>query len=186
LRVGLVGAGAIAAVHLDAVTEFPGAVLVGVTDRDPARARDCAARARGVRAFPDLASMVNAGIDVVHILTPPHTHARVALEALERGCHVLVEKPLATSDADCMRLAEAASLRGRRVGVNHSLLADPQVRHVLDTIATGRVGRPVSAEYFCSAAYPPWQDGPLPDHYRKGGNPSRDLGVHGLYLLRAV
>src|SRR5262249_2212273 len=172
IRVGFVGAGAIAAVHRDAVTRLHGAVLVGITDRDPARARDFAARAHGVRAFPDLASMVDAGIDVVHVLTPPHTPAPVAMEAPERGCHVLVEKPLATSDADCMRLAEVASLRGRRIGVNHSLLADPQVRHVLDAIATGRVGQPVSAEYFCSAAYPPWPDGPLPQHLRERANPS--------------
>ncbi len=141
-RVGFVGTGAIARVHLDALTRFPGAVLVGVTDRDAARARDFAARARGVRVFPDLESMVAAGIDVVHVLTPPHTHAQVALEALERDCHVLVEKPLATSEADCMHLAQVASLRGRRVGVNHSLLADPQVRHVLDAVAAGRVGQP--------------------------------------------
>ena len=185
-RVGFVGTGAIAGVHLDAVARCPHAALVGVTDRDTARARAFAARIRGVRVFPDLGSMVDAGTDVVHVLTPPHAHARGALEALERGCHVLVEKPLATSDADCMQLAEAASLHGRRVGVNHSLLADPQVRHVLDTVATGRIGQPVSAEYFCSAAYPAWRDGPLPEHYRDGGNPFRDLGVHGLYLVRAV
>ena len=185
-RVGFVGTGAIAGVHLDVVTRLPGAVLVGVTDRDGARAHEFAARARHVRVFPDLESMVAAGVDVVHVLTPPETHAELALEAVERDCHVLVEKPLATSDADCARLAEAASRRGRRVGVNHSLLADPQVRHVLDAVATGRVGRPVSAEYFCSAAYPAWETGPLPPHYRDGGNPFRDLGVHGLYLLREV
>ena len=75
-RVGFVGTGAIAGVHLDAVTRLPGAVLVGVTDRDAARARDFAARARGVRVFPDLESMVAAGVDVVHVLTPPHAHAR--------------------------------------------------------------------------------------------------------------
>jgi len=72
------------------------------------------------------------------------------------------------------------------VGVNHSLLADPNVRHVLATVAAGRVGQPVGAEYFCSAAYPPWESGPLPAHYGEGGDPFRDLGVHGLYLLRAV
>jgi predicted dehydrogenase/nucleoside-diphosphate-sugar epimerase len=185
-RVGFVGTGAIAGVHLDAVRQLPGAVLVGVTDRDAARAQGFAARARGVRVFPDLESMLAAGIDVVHVLTPPDAHAQVALEALERGCHVLVEKPLATSDADCARLATAASLGAHRVGVNHSLLADPHVRRVLATVAAGRVGQPVSAEYFCSAAYPPWEGGPLPAHYGEGGTPFRDLGVHGLYLLRAV
>jgi predicted dehydrogenase/nucleoside-diphosphate-sugar epimerase len=185
-RVGFVGTGAIAGVHRDAVARVPAALLVGVTDRDSARARAFAAGARGVRVFPDLESMVAAGVGVVHVLTPPHAHAEVALEALDRGCDVLIEKPVATSDADCARLAAAASLRGRRVGVNHSLLADPHVRHVLDTVTTGRVGQPVSAEYFCSASYPPWDGGPLPPHYRQGGNPFRDLGVHGLYLLRAV
>jgi predicted dehydrogenase/nucleoside-diphosphate-sugar epimerase len=185
-RVGFVGTGAIAGVHLDAVTQVPGAVLVGVTDRDPARAQAFAARVRGVRVFPDLESMVAAGVDVVHVLTPPHAHARVALEALERDCHVLVEKPLATSDADCARLAAAETRGARRVGVNHSLLADPHVRHVLATVAAGRVGQPVGAEYLCSAAYPPWESGPLPAQYAEGGNPFRDLGVHGLYLLRAV
>lgn len=184
--VGFVGTGAIAGVHLDAVSRIPAAVLVGVTDQDAARARAFAARAGGVRVFPDLAAMVAGGAGVVHVLTPPHAHAEIALEALARGCHVLVEKPLATSDAECARLAEAASLRGRRVGVNHSLLADPHVRRVLDAVAAGRVGEPLSAEYFCSAAYPPWEDGPPPPHYREGGNPFRDLGVHGLYLLRAV
>jgi 2-alkyl-3-oxoalkanoate reductase len=185
-RVGFVGTGGIAGVHLDAVTRVSGAVLVGVTDRDAARARAFAARAPRVRVFPDLESMVAAGVGVVHVLTPPHAHAKVALEAIQRGCHVLVEKPLATSVADCARLAEAASLRQRRVAVNHSLLLDPQVRRVLRTIATGRVGEPLSAEYFCSSEYPPWEAGPLPTHYREGGNPFRDLGVHGLYLLRAV
>ena len=185
-RVGFVGTGAIAGVHLDAVTQVPGAELVGVTDRDPARAQGFVARTRGVRVFPDLESLVAAGVDVVHVLTPPHAHAQVALEALERGCHVLVEKPLATSDADCARLAAAESRGTRRVGVNHSLLADPQVRHVLATVAAGRVGQPVGAEYFCSAVYPPWTSGPPPAHYGEGGNPFRDLGVHGLYLLRAV
>ena len=72
------------------------------------------------------------------------------------------------------------------MGVNHSLLADPHVRRVLATVAAGRVGQPVGAEYFCSAAYPPWETGPLPAHYGDGGDPFRDLGVHGLYLLRAV
>jgi predicted dehydrogenase/nucleoside-diphosphate-sugar epimerase len=185
-RVGFAGAGAIAGVHREAVSRVPGAVMLGVTDRDPARAQAFATHAPGVRVFPDVASMLAAGVDVVHVLTPPHAHAAVALEALEGGCHVLVEKPLATSDADCARLAAAASRAARCVGVNHSLLADPQVRRVLDTIAEGRAGKPVGADYFCSAAYPPWEVGPPPAHYGEGGDPFRDLGVHGLYLLRAV
>jgi len=99
---------------------------------------------------------------------------------------VLVEKPLATSQAECAAVAEAAARRERRVGVNHSLLADPYVRRVLDIVAAGGAGEPLGAEYFCSSVSAPWGDGPPPPHYGAGGNPFRDLGVHGLYLLRAV
>src|SRR5262249_37700956 len=49
-----------------------------------------------------------------------------------------------------------------------------------------RVGQRVSGASFCSAAYPHWERGRLPEHYRDGGTPFRDLGVHGLYLLRAA
>ena len=70
--------------------------------------------------------------------------------------------------------------------MNHSLLADPYVRRVLDIVAAGGAGEPLGAEYFCSSVSAPWGDGPPPPHYGAGGNPFRDLGVHGLYLLRAV
>jgi predicted dehydrogenase/nucleoside-diphosphate-sugar epimerase len=188
--VGFVGAGAIAGVHLDALDGVPNATLVGVVDPDAARAAALVARAR--RRHPraavhaDVAALAAAGACVVHVLTPPESHAAIAGEALAHGCDVLVEKPLATEAADCDAIARAAAAAGRRVGVDHSLLADPQVEAVLGALAAGRVGSAVSAEYFCSAAYPPWADGPLPPHYRAGGHPFRDLGVHGLYLLRAV
>src|SRR2546427_7893340 len=69
--------------------------------------------------------MATAGLDVVHVLTPPDSHTAVALEALRLGCHVLVEKPLATSVEDCDRLAEQAAATGLRLGVNHALLGAP-------------------------------------------------------------
>lgn len=188
--VGFVGAGAIAGIHLDALDGVPNATLVGVVDPNAARATALVAQAR--RRHPraavhaDVGALAAAGACVVHVLTPPESHAAIACEALAHGCDVLVEKPLATDTAACDAIARAAAAAGRRAGVDHSLLADPQVEAVLGALAGGRVGSPVSAEYFCSAAYPPWADGPLPPHYRAGGHPFRDLGVHGLYLLRAV
>ena len=183
--VGLVGAGMIASHHVDAVAAVPGVRLVGITDLDRARAERLAAGRPGTRVYESLGALCDAGATVVHVLTPPATHAAVALEALERGCDVLVEKPLATSVEDCARLAEAARRLGRRVGVNHSLLGDPWVVRLRRLVDAGRIGRVVSAEYVCTAEYPPWGDAPVPPHYRDGGYPFRDLGVHGLYLLRA-
>jgi 2-alkyl-3-oxoalkanoate reductase len=184
--VGLVGAGLIAPHHLDALAALPWVRVVGVADVDRARAERLAASRPGVRAFGSVAELCAAGADVVHVLTPPASHADVALEAVERGCDVLVEKPLATSIEDCDRLAEAARRRGRSVGVNHSLLHDPWVVKLRDAVAAGRIGAVGSAEYVCTAEYPPWAGGDPPPQYRDGGYPFRDLGVHGLYLLRAL
>lgn len=186
IGVGLVGAGMIASHHLDALAALPWVRVVGVTDLDRARAERLAADRPGTPVVDSLAALVDAGAAVVHVLTPPASHAAVAAEAVARGCHVLVEKPLATSVEDCDRLAEAAARAGVRVGVNHSLLHDPWVARLRRLIAAGRIGDVVSAEYVCTAEYPEWAGGPVPPPYREGGYPFRDLGVHGLYLLRAV
>jgi predicted dehydrogenase/uncharacterized protein YbjT (DUF2867 family) len=183
--VGLVGAGMIASHHLAALREVPGVRVVGIADLDRRRAEALAATVPGARAVDSVGALCEAGATVVHVLTPPAAHAAVALQAIEHGCDVLVEKPLATDVADCDRLAAAARRRGVRVGVGHSLLCDPWIRRLRAAVDAGRIGRVVSAEYVCTAEYPPWGDGPVPPHYRDGGEPFRDLGVHGLYLLRA-
>src|SRR6266581_9124598 len=93
-RVVLVGAGNISEFHVQALRRLPNVTLVGVTDLDPCRAHALAERFRLPGAYPSLDALVEAGLDVVHVLTPPSSHSAVALRALELGCHVLVEKPL--------------------------------------------------------------------------------------------
>ena len=66
-----------------------------------------AAQKFGVPGFSSLADLRAAGANVIHVLTPPHVHAEVTLEALDLGCHVLVEKPLAEDPADCQAIAAA-------------------------------------------------------------------------------
>lgn len=185
-RAGLVGCGYIAPYHLEAIRVLRDVEAVGVVDADEEKARRFAAEHPGLRVFPTLEEMVAAGVDVVHVLTPPRSHVPVALAAVELGCDVLVEKPLGTSVEECDRLAAVASRAGRRVAVNHSLLADPQVSRVLRWVREGRLGEVVGAEYFCSSVYPDWSGGPVPPQYGEGGYPFRDLGVHGLYLFREV
>ena len=140
----------------------------------------------GTRGLPSLEALREAGADVIHVLTPPETHAEVALAALELGCHVLVEKPLATSVEDCRRVQAVAERRGLVASVNHSLLFDPQVVRALETVRAGKLGEVVSVDILRGSAYPPFGGGPLPPQYRSAGYPFRDLGVHALYLLPGV
>jgi 2-alkyl-3-oxoalkanoate reductase len=182
-RVGFVGAGHISAFHAAALRRIPGVELVGIYDTDGERCRR-AAQSTGTRAMPSFRAFRDEGVDVIHILTPPDTHAALTLAALEMGAHVLVEKPLATDVEDCRRVAETAAARGLRVCVDHSLLYDIQIRRALNCVRAGKLGRVISVDILRSADYPPYEGGPLPPQYRSAGYPFRDLGVHQLYLLK--
>ena len=184
-RVGLVGAGNISEHHAYALQDLPGCELLGFVDLDQERAKAAAER-HGVRAFDSLDALVDAGATVVHVLTPPSSHAQVALQALELGCHVLVEKPLAEDIDDCRRVGELAREKGLVASVNHSLLYDPQIVRAFDAVRSGKLGRIVSVDILRGSDYPPFEGGALPPQYRSAGYPFRDLGVHCLYLIQEL
>jgi predicted dehydrogenase/nucleoside-diphosphate-sugar epimerase len=184
-RVGFVGAGHISPYHAAALSRIPGVKLVGVYDLDPQRSERLAQQL-GTRAVTSMDAFGAEGVDVIHVLTPPESHAQVALAALRLGAHVLVEKPLATDPVDCRRIADEARERGLRVCVDHSLLYDLQIRRAIETVRSGGIGRVVSVDILRSADYPAYEGGPLPVQYRSGGYPFRDLGIHQLYLLAAL
>jgi Predicted dehydrogenases and related proteins len=183
LAAGMVGAGNICEFHVAAVKALPNVDLIGVTDMDNQKAEQNAQK-WGTRAFPSLEALVAAGANVIHVLTPPSAHAAVAMEALKRGCHVLIEKPVAESVEDALAIAELARRKKLTASVNHSLLYDPQVRRALDAVRSGALGRVVSVDILRGSEYPPYEGGPLPPHYRKAGYPFRDLGVHCLYIIQ--
>lgn len=127
ITAGLLGAGSIAAFHLRALQRLPYVRVIGIADLNEERAVALANKFRAPAAFSSLEQMLDHRPDVVHVLTPPEAHAASALEALAAGCHVYVEKPLATSVEDCDRIAAAAKEAGRAVCVGHSMLRDPFV-----------------------------------------------------------
>jgi predicted dehydrogenase/nucleoside-diphosphate-sugar epimerase len=182
-RAGLVGAGNISQFHIAALRRIP-IEIVGIFDLNAAQAEATGAKF-GVNVLPSMRALVEAGANVIHVLTPPATHANVAIEALNLGCNVLVEKPLAESVEDCARVAAVASELGLRVCVNHSLLFDPQIVRALEAVRSGKLGKVVSVDILRSSVYPPYQGGALPPQFRDAGYPFRDLGIHELYLLEA-
>jgi predicted dehydrogenase/nucleoside-diphosphate-sugar epimerase len=183
-RVGLVGTGQIAPYHVQALKRMETLEVAGVHDADMARARAFAQRYPVGRAYASLESLL-ADVDAVHILTPPATHADLAERALAAGCHVFVEKPLATTVAECDRLADAADRAGRRVGVDHSLLLDPFTVRARRLVEQGAIGRVVSVQCLRSQDYPEYEGGELPPHARDAAFPFADLGIHALYQIEA-
>lgn len=183
-RVGLVGAGHISEFHVQALRRIPFVQIVGVVDLDRPKA-EALGKKFDLPVLGGVAELRAAGANVIHVMTPPHTHAAVATEALDLGCHVFVEKPLATDADDCIRLRDLAKAKGLEVGVSHSLLFDPQIRAALEAVRRGELGDIIGVDILRSSMYPPYAGGPLPPQYRTAGYPFRDLGIHALYVLEA-
>jgi UDP-N-acetyl-2-amino-2-deoxyglucuronate dehydrogenase len=108
-RVAVIGCGTVSVVHRAAI-EAIGAELVGVCDIDPARAPD---------GYRDHRAMLDElRPEVVHICTPHDQHVPIAIDALDRGAHVLLEKPVAHTVEEAERLvAAAAEFPERKIGV---------------------------------------------------------------------
>lgn len=186
IRVAVVGAGYVANHHLAALRPLDFVELVGICDTNLEAARAMATRHGIPLAVADLGELLaRARPDAVHVLTPPASHAPVALAAMDHGCHVLVEKPMADSAAECEAMVAKARERNVMLGVNHSDLFDPAIRKALDVVAQGRVGRVLSVDVLRSSDYPAYAGGPLPSLVTQGSYPFRDLGVHGLYTIEA-
>ncbi|MEY4948232.1 MAG: hypothetical protein RL698_443 [Pseudomonadota bacterium] len=147
-RVALVGAGAIAATHLGFIKGVRNASVVALCDPLPNKARElAAAKDLETACYTDIDAMLReVEPSVVHVVTPPATHADIAIRAMEAGANVLVEKPMAMRVADCDRMIAAEHANGRRLCVDHNRLFDPVVRRALDLVDKGVVGDVVSVE----------------------------------------
>ncbi len=185
-RAGMICAGNICELHVAAVKALqPDVDFVGIADLDTERARANAAQ-WGTQAFTDLDALVAAGANVIHVLTPAAANAKVAMAAVERGCHVSIENPIVEDPEVAKQLAQLAKQKGVTVSVNHSLRYDPQIKRALDAVTAGAIGQVVSVDIVRGEAYPPYEGGPLPPWYREAGYPFRDLGVHCLHLFQEL
>ncbi len=185
VRVGVIGAGYVAAHHLRALNALPFVDVVGICDRDRTKAEALAKRFRVGAVYSDLSSMAGARPEVIHILTPPESHCSLALASMDMGCHVFVEKPMAESIEECDRMIEHARARGVVLSVNHSDRFDPVVLEGIRVARSGAIGDVTAVHSIRSSDYPTYAGGPLPQPYRQGSYPFRDLGVHSLYLVES-
>ncbi|MDA0184358.1 Gfo/Idh/MocA family oxidoreductase [Solirubrobacter phytolaccae] len=137
VRLGVVGGGLIAQLaHLPAVRALDDRFAVlALADPDPAL-RDALARRHGIPAtFADHRSLLDAAeLDAVLVLSPNGTHAPVVRDALDRGLHVLVEKPLCLSPADASDLVARARAADRVVQVGYMKRFDPVVARLAEAL----------------------------------------------------
>ncbi|HEX3868664.1 MAG TPA: Gfo/Idh/MocA family oxidoreductase [Gemmatimonadaceae bacterium] len=117
VRIGVIGAGALGFHHARILRDVPGARLVGFHDAKPARAAEVSAEL-GVEAFAAVDALLDA-VDAVSIAVPTPAHFEVAAPALERGLHVLIEKPIATTLDEADALLAIAKRTGAVLQTGH-------------------------------------------------------------------
>lgn len=149
MRIGVVGCGEIARVHLPFILKETSHSLVGVCDRDKEQAGALARRFNVSQIYTDFAQfLAEQRPDVIHVLTPPQSHAALALQAMESGCHVLVEKPMTLSLKEADAMIAAAKAAGVKLCVNHNQLFDPVILQARRLVAEGAVGTVIGVDSY--------------------------------------
>ncbi|MDI1460830.1 Gfo/Idh/MocA family oxidoreductase [Catellatospora sp. KI3] len=189
-RTAIVGTGGIAAAHAQALRDHDDrAELAAVVDVDPARARDFAAAWGVPKVYASLTELLrDEPVDLVHLCTPPASHAPLALQCLQAGVTVLVEKPPTLSLAELDTLAGAARQSGAHVATVFQHRFGAGALRLRAMARAGQLGRSLLAtcvtQWYRDDAYfdVPWRG----RWETEGGGPTMGHGIHQFDLLLSV
>ncbi len=147
VRIGIVGCGLAARIHLGRLASIDGVRVVGCADPDASSAATFAGLAPRddaggmIPAFIDHGAMIRElAPDAVAIFTPHITHYRPVLDALQAGCHVFIEKPISTNVQEAVDIVNVARARDRKVGVGHQFRLLPSLVLARRLLLEGAIG----------------------------------------------
>jgi UDP-N-acetylglucosamine 3-dehydrogenase len=171
VRVGVIGIGVMGSNHARVLAELPGVELVALADPDRAPAHHVA-ELLGCGAVAGHRQLIELGVDAVTIAAPTHLHQAIALDCIGAGCHVLVEKPIASNVEEGHSIVAAARRKGVVLMVGHVERFNPAVEAVKEALA---------GEDILSIAIT--RVGPFPPRMSNVGVVI-DLAVHDIDLIR--
>lgn len=186
IRFGILGCGFISRFHADAIHSLENAELIGAADVNIAFA-ETFAQTYGIKAYSDFADMLaDAQIDAVCICTASGFHYENAMQALQAGKHVVIEKPMAFTEAEAMRLKTAAEENNRMLTVISQLRFSDDIHKVKALMEENAFGKLVLCDLYMKY----WRD---PAYYTDstwkgtlrfdGGGALMNQGIHGVDLL---
>ncbi len=186
LRFGIIGVGNIAPLHATAIKNTPGAELVAVATRNPERGSRFVRDYGGILCADYRDLIASKDVDAVTICTPHDLHAPMTINAAAAGKHVLCEKPMARTMADCDAMIAACERAGVTLGVIFQSRFEPQTRKLKLLLEAGTLGRLVwvsantiwyrSDEYYHND---PWRR----TWDRAGGGVLINQAIHAIDLL---
>lgn len=183
LRIGMVGMGGISGAHIGAWLQIPEAKIICVCDIRPEKA-NAAAEKSGGKAYLDFDEMLESEkIDVLDICLPTFLHADFAVEALGKGIHVLVEKPISLKKEDIERVYGAAQSKNTNVMVAQVLRFWREFQALKEAYESGMYGKLLSGHMVRLGSKPKWSwDNWMADPSRSGLVPF-DLHIHDLDFM---
>jgi predicted dehydrogenase len=198
VRIGVVGIGFMGRIHYLAAQKLKGAKVAAVCSRDPAKLAGDWQNTRGnfgpepgqvdltgVKKYASVAEMLaDPDIDLVDICTVTDQHAPLAIQALQAGKHVLVEKAIALFPADADAMVAAAKKAGKLLMVAHVLPFFPEFKFAAEAIRGGKYGKVLAAHFKRVIAKPDWSSD-IGDAAKTGG-PAVDLHIHDTHFIGLV
>jgi UDP-N-acetylglucosamine 3-dehydrogenase len=177
MKACLIGAGEMGQHHVEALCAVDGVSLVGVAEADGGRL-ERVARGRSFKRYTSASLMLRQQRpDFVAVAVPTNQHESVAVQCLEAGAHVIVEKPVAADIRGALRIEGEARERGLLVSVGHIERFNPAVIGLVEKLSEGVVGR-----IFQVGAR---RTGPFPPRVRDVGA-IKDLATHDLDVIRFI
>lgn len=190
INVAIVGTGNISNSHIQGLLTFPGRCrIVALCDIYPEKAEAIKEKYKltDAQVFNNYKDMLASGIkiDTVHVCTPPYVHSSISIDAMDSGCNVLVEKPMAASVEECDRMLEAEARNGVLLGViaqNRFRNGVYKLKKLLDSGLAGRMrfAQVDSAWWRAHCYYDLWWRGTWE---KEGGGPTLNHAVHHIDML---
>ncbi len=183
LGIGIIGAGSFGEKHATAIAETSGATLVAASRRNSKELRKFTLRNKihGYSNYHEL--LQNPDVDAVIIATPHQDHARIAMDAAASGKHILLEKPMATSLADCNRIIDSAKAARVTLMIGHTMQFMRSSRVAKEIIDSGELG---SIIYGTGTVAKKWMSSNRREWQRDdpgGGGMLMTVGIHYVDLL---
>ena len=189
IRVGIIGCGKIAQVrHLPEYAANPNAQVVAYYDKNMARAEEMAAKYGG-KVYDSFYQLIDEpGIDAVSICVENRSHAEICTAALYAGKHVLCEKPMAVTLAECESMVAAAERNGKHLMIGHNMRFDPVHRKARKLLESGIIGDVITFRSVFGNSGPegwsPDRDAWFFDKNKAAMGALSDMGIHKVDLLQ--
>jgi len=190
MKIGIVGCGLNSDYHIHFAREYPGLEIVGVVDKDKNAAALCAEKHGISKRFSSIKQLVEYEKPcAIHVVTPPQTHFSLAHEAIESGCHVLIEKPMTLNLKEAKNLYDLARERDVKLCAMQNHFFDPCMQKARDLIQSGEIGQIINVEsyYGINTQIDAFRKYPAPNAlpwlYTLPGGVFHDFMAHPLYVM---